>query len=257
MLESLTIKLDIAEGQYEGPLDLLLHLIDKNKIDINDIPMSTITSQYLEYLDLLESLSLDVAGDFLVMAATLTNIKSRLLLPRLEDDEPVEDPRLELTRPLLEYSTLRDAAKLLDERPVLDRDVFTRGELETTEAISFDDHIQATLFELIEAWRELATRHDKEEKTGLKFLVETKTIGQKLAEIRSFLLEVKSAHFQELAKRSQNTLELALSFLAILELARVGFLRLYQQTETDFSGPRLWLADPGAQDLDPGELDYR
>ncbi|MDR1577834.1 MAG: segregation/condensation protein A [Deltaproteobacteria bacterium] len=257
MLDSLTLRLEMGDGAYEGPLDLLLHLIDKNKVDINDIPMSLITSQYLEYLDLMEGLSLDAAGDFLLMAATLTNIKSRLLLPRLDDDEPIEDPRQELVKPLIEYARIKDAARFLDERPVLDRDVFTRGELDDLTEISFDDHIQSTLFELIEAWRQLATRKDKPEKKGLKFLIETKTIGQKLAEIRAYLLTVKSAHFQDLVKLAEGSLELALSFLAILELARTGFLRLYQQTETDFTGPRLWLADPEAKNLEPEELDYR
>ncbi|MDR1608299.1 MAG: segregation/condensation protein A [Deltaproteobacteria bacterium] len=256
MLESLTLRLEMGNGPYEGPLDLLLHLIDKNKIDINDIPMALITSQYLEYLDLMEDLPLDMAGDFLVMAATLTNIKSRLLLPRLDDDEPI-DPRQELVRPLLEYAQVQDVAQFLNDRPILNRDVFVRGDLEELENISFDDHIQATLYELIEAWRLLATRQDPPEKKGLNFLIETKTIGQKLAEIRAFLLSAKSAHFQDLAQLADNSLEVALSFLAILELARTGFLRLYQQTESDFSGPRLWLADPEAQNLDPEDLDYR
>ncbi|MDR1870386.1 MAG: segregation/condensation protein A [Deltaproteobacteria bacterium] len=259
MSESLNIKLDLQDGSYEGPLDLLLHLIDRAKVDIDDIPISLITSQYLESLETLEGLSLDASADFLLMAATLANIKSRLLLPRLDEDgEPEEDPRLELTRPLMEYAKLKSVATALNERPLLDRDVFTRGEMEELSAITFDDNIQATLFELIEAWRQLADRKDLERKRGLKFLMETKTIGEKLGEIRAYLLEHKSSHFSQLAKvLAPNPLELALSFLGVLELARTGFLRLYQETETEFYGPGLWLADPEAKDLDPTELDYR
>ncbi|MDR1085110.1 MAG: segregation/condensation protein A [Deltaproteobacteria bacterium] len=258
MPDSLHITLEVQDGIYEGPLDLLLHLIDKNKVDINDIPMSLITGQYLEYLDLMDRTDLDAAGDFLVMAATLTNIKSRLLLPRLEiEGQPAEDPREELTGPLLEYAQMKSVAQVLDQRPVLNRDVFTRGENEEAGDISFiDNRIQSTLFDLIQAWHELASRQEKEE-TLLQFKIETKTIGQRLAEIRAYLLEIKSSNFRELVRQSQNALEVALSFLAILELARTGFLRLYQQTETDFTGPRMWLADPEAKTLEPEQLDYR
>jgi segregation and condensation protein A len=207
----------------------------------------------------MEGLSLDASGDFLLMAATLTNIKSRLLLPKLddEDSEPAEDPRLELTRPLKEYARFKEAAYILNGLPLLHRDVFTRGEQEDQPAVSFDDSVQSTIYQLIEAWSVLAGRKGKGEKPSLKFTIETKTIGQKLAEIRNFLLAAKSAHFQDLARQSENSLELALSFLAILELARTGFLRLYQDTEADFSGPGLWLADPEAKNLETGDLDYR
>ncbi|MDR0548464.1 MAG: segregation/condensation protein A [Deltaproteobacteria bacterium] len=259
MLESLTLKLDVGDGPYEGPLDLLLHLIDKNKVDINDIPISLITQQYLECLDRLEGLSLDASGDFLLMAATLANIKSRLLLPKLNDEtgEEPEDPRIELTQPLLEYAKVKDAARLLNELPILNRDVFTRGERDEEADFSFDDRIQATLFELIEAWRKLSGRKNSAERPRLQFVLETKTIGEKLAEIRTFLLDAKNAHFQDLMKLAPNALEVALSFLAILELARTGFLRLYQETETDCQGPKLFLADPKAQSLDASDLDYR
>jgi segregation and condensation protein A len=258
MADKLTLKLDFQQGFYEGPLDVLLHLIDKNQIDINDIPMSLITAQYLEYLDLMDLENLDAAGDFLVMAATLTNIKSRLLLPRLtQDGQEEEDPRKELTQPLMEYAQLKNVAAILNNRPVLNRDVFTRGELEDLENIHLaDDHIQATLFDLIAAWHQLAARQESDQ-LSLRFMLETKTIGQRLTEIRAYLLEMKSAHFQDFVRQSANNLEVALSFLAVLELARIGFLRLYQQTETEFDGPKLWLSDPGAKALEPDQLDYR
>jgi segregation and condensation protein A len=119
------IKLDI----FEGPLDLLLYLIKKNEIDIYDIPMALITRQYLEYIEMLGSLNLDLAGEFLILAATLIHIKSRLLLPVEEDPsaEEEEDPRAELVRQLLDYQAFKEAALQLDSRPVLERDVFTRS----------------------------------------------------------------------------------------------------------------------------------
>ena len=123
---SYEIKLDI----FEGPLDLLLYLIRKNEIDIYNIPIALITEQYLEYLDMMRSLNLDLAGEYLVLAATLIHIKSRLLLPPVEGEEEGEegeDPRTELVQQLLEYQTFKEAALSLEDRPLLDRDVFTRG----------------------------------------------------------------------------------------------------------------------------------
>src|SRR5499426_3175937 len=120
---SYRVQLDL----FEGPLDLLLHLIKSNAVDVKDIPVATITEQYLAYLDLMRDLSLDVASEYLVMAATLILIKSRLLLPspEAEDDEEA-DPRADLVRQLLEYQRYREAAASLAERPFLRRDVFTR-----------------------------------------------------------------------------------------------------------------------------------
>ncbi|UCF58147.1 MAG: segregation/condensation protein A, partial [Deltaproteobacteria bacterium] len=116
------VKLEI----FQGPLDLLLHLIRKNEVDIFDIPVATITDQYLEYLDMMKALNINVAGDFLVMASTLLHIKSKMLLPGLEEGEDEEDPRVQITQPLLEYLRLKEMAGELLERELLDRDVFAR-----------------------------------------------------------------------------------------------------------------------------------
>ena len=117
------VRLDL----FEGPLDLLLHLIKRNEVDVTDIPVATITEQYLAYLDLMRDLNLDVAGEYLVMAATLMLIKSRMLLPSPEPRTSEEaDPRADLVRQLLEYQRYREAAAALGERPLLRRDVFTR-----------------------------------------------------------------------------------------------------------------------------------
>ena len=121
------VKLDI----FEGPLDLLLHLVKKNEVELPDIPIAEITDQYLAYLDLLKQLDLDVAGEYLVMAATLLHLKSRLLLPIEEaaEEDGEEDPRAELARQLLEYQRFKEAAHMLVSRDMLDRDVFTRPAL--------------------------------------------------------------------------------------------------------------------------------
>jgi segregation and condensation protein A len=257
--EELTLKLDI----YEGPLDLLLHLINRNEVDINDIPVSLITAQYLEYIDLIETLNLDLAGDFLIMAATLTHIKSKQLLPSgsSKSDAPEDDPRLELVRPLLEYAAFQAASSALGERPQLERDVFTRGGVGLETIDLPEDHQESSqvaitsAYELTRAWQTLLSRH-KSAGLSLSFLLETMTIGEKLKLIRAYLVEVKSSHFQDLHGNRNNNFELALNFLAILELARTGFLRLYQDIEVDHTGPRIFLADPTALD-NPQALDYR
>jgi len=141
---------------FEGPLDLLLHLIKINEIDISDIPIATITEQYLEYLDLLRALDINVAGDFLVIASTLMHIKSRMLLPKQEDDmEEIEDPREEIMRPLMEYMQLKEAANELASRDMLYRDVFKRG-IETNGRKGGEEDINAaevSLYELMGALR--------------------------------------------------------------------------------------------------------
>ena len=158
------IKLDI----FEGPLDLLLYLIKKNEIDIYNIPVALITEQYLQYLKIIKSLNLDLAGEYLVMASTLIHIKSKLLLPVPEEpteEEADEDPRAELVRQLLEYQSFKDAAVDLGKRPLLERDVFTRSASITAEmeeaADSEDELMEVSIFELIEAFHRLVSRIDK------------------------------------------------------------------------------------------------
>ncbi|MCL2029205.1 MAG: segregation/condensation protein A, partial [Deltaproteobacteria bacterium] len=136
-MSELSIKLHI----YEGPLDLLLHLIQKNEVDLNEIPVATITAQYLEYLDLMEALNIEVAADFLLMAATLIYLKSRLLLPR-EEDEEVQEIQTSLVEPLLarlgeKEFTFREAAGALAQRRLFGRDVFGRGGLPEIVSDSF------------------------------------------------------------------------------------------------------------------------
>ena len=229
---SLTIKLEI----YEGPLDLLLHLIKKNEVDIYDIPITLITDQYLEYLEIMESMNVEVAGEFLLMAATLTQIKSKLLLPTLGDESEEgteeEDPRMAIVRPLLEHMKLRDAADSLQRRTILDRDVFARDvplveiDLEGEQ----EELVEANLFDLVDAFRTIVTRFEKS--SGLRFVVETKTIQERIIEILRELKKHRQLGFIEICSTDRTKAELILSFLSVLELARVGWIKIFQNQTT-------------------------
>jgi segregation and condensation protein A len=230
-MEGYTVKVDI----FEGPLDLLLHLIKQNQLDIYDIPIALITEQYLEYIRIMKALDLTVAGEFLVMAATLMYIKSRMLLPALLEDEEGEgeDPRAELVERLVEYKRFKEAALHLSHQPLLGRDVFIRPvqEIEAEEG-----EIEADLFHLIDALRELLKRqavNDFHEVT-----LERVTLRERMRELYERLHGVGeavpfSALFVPLASRE----ELIVTFLALLELIKSGMLRAFQR---DAFGP-LWV----------------
>lgn len=217
------VKLDI----FEGPLDLLIHLIRKNEVDIFDIPIATITDQYLGYIDLMEALNITVAGDFLVMASTLIHIKSKMLLPGSED-ENAEDPRLEITRPLMEYLRFKELAGELSERDVLDRDVFVRhfpmdykSQFHSEEPL-----IEVSLFQLIDAFKRVMDQ--RLPGVQLKFQVEPWSLKDRTTFILDKLKEQGGIYFAELFKESRTLAELIITFLAVLELAQMGFLRIFQ-----------------------------
>ena len=161
---SYRVKLDI----FEGPLDLLLHLVKKNEVEVSDIPVATITDQYLAYLDLLHQLDLDVAGEYLVMAATLLHLKSRLLLPGEDttEEEEGEDPRAELVRQLLEYQRFKEVADLLNRQDLLDRDVFARAPLLDESDNEADIVYDVSLGDLLDALQEVLKHAAPEVSTG-------------------------------------------------------------------------------------------
>jgi segregation and condensation protein A len=227
---SLNVVLEI----YEGPLDLLLHLIKKNEVDIYDIPIALITAQYLEYIELIKSLNMEIAGEFLLMAATLTQIKSKMLLPVLDDDEEneEEDPRMAVVRPLLEHMKLKDAAEALERRTLLNRDVFARETPFVDLGLEPEDEdlVEASLFDLIDAFRRIVAEIDPS--AGLNIVVETKTIRQRIDEVLKMLKSRIQIDFIELCAADKTKVELILSFLSILELARVGAIRLFQNQAT-------------------------
>jgi len=217
------VKLDI----FEGPLDLLLHLIRKNEMDIYDIPIAVITAQYLEYLDMMKDLNLNIAGNFLVMAATLIHIKSRMLLPKPPEDEEDDDPRLELTRPLVEYLQLKAAAEKLSQRPILFRDVFTRDFLSQELAGKEEGLIRVGLFELMDAVRRILL--EREPETLVPLPGPMIPIEAKMEEVLIRLREQGRIILDHMLGSPVSKPEIILIFLALLELARINKITLYQE----------------------------
>ena len=226
---------------FEGPFDLLLHLIRENKIDIYDIPISLITSQYLEYIEIMKELNLEIAGDFLVMAATLIQIKSRMLLPPDEEapSEEQEDPRRELVQRLLEYQTYKEAA--LDFRTKEDEwlKVFHREPLsdeEEGELYLFD----LSLFDLLDAFRKLL---DKAPSEIVSITKETLTVKNRMSMIMEIIEEHEAVRFEDLFKEGITRIYLIVTFLALLELIRLGLARAYQEREFG----NIWVINPAKQ----------
>jgi segregation and condensation protein A len=230
-MEAYTVKVDV----FEGPLDLLLHLIKQNQLDIYDIPIALITEQYLEYIRIMKALDLTIAGEFLVMAATLMYIKSRMLLPAPIEEEEEEgvDPRAELVQRLVEYKRFKEAAVRLSHQALLGVDVFIRPaqEIEAEEG-----EIAADLFHLIDALRELLQRQEVED--FHEVTLDRVTLRDKMTELYERLQGAQEAvPFSALFTPVATRVELIVTFLALLELIRSGMLRAYQR---DVFGP-LWV----------------
>ena len=239
---------------FEGPLDLLLHLIRENEVDVTEISIARVAEQYLEYLALMRELQLDIAAEYLVMAATLAWIKSRMLVPTESSVEESEgpDPRAELVARLLEYQRFQQAAAELDRRPLLGRDVFAPPGVQPRP----DDHDPATLevkvslFELIEAFREVLRRAHG---AGLvhEVVVETLTVRERMIAVMDQLQGAESVEFMDLLRSSGGPADRALliaTFLALLELTRLVAVRIYQGVNSEGApqGPiRVRLAGDG------------
>lgn len=213
---------------FEGPLDLLLHLIKKNEVSITDIPIATITEQYLATLELMQSLNLDVAGEFLVMAATLIHIKSRTLLPfgGEEEGEEGEDPREELVRRLLEYQKYKEAAEDLQKREILWRDVFPRSS-EPPEEGSGVVFEQPSLFDLISALRQVLERFPEER--AHEVVLEKISVREKMNSLLDDLHRRGKVIFQSLFETATSRLEVVVTFLAMLELVKIRAIRVAQE----------------------------
>jgi segregation and condensation protein A len=223
-----TVKLDI----FEGPLDLLLYLIRKNEVDIYDIPIALITEQYLEYLDLMTVLNLDIAGDFLVMAATLAKIKSKMLLPPSVDSEEGEeedDPRAELMEHLLEYQQYKEVADRLKNRELLEKDIFTRTQIEEhiPELDKNSAVIEASLFDLVDALKKVIERKDLPGNL-MEVAVEKISVREKIGEILSTVKKNQQIIFQSLFDGLSTKYEIIVAFLALLELIRLRAIKVFQ-----------------------------
>lgn len=221
---------------FDGPLDLLLDLIKKNEMDIYDIQIVEITNQYLGYLETMKQLDLEVAGEFIVIAATLIYIKSKMLLPQdgNEEDEEGGDPRAELVQRLLEYQAFKEAAKKLgfleDERGK----VFTRqiADYYLTDLAPEDagiDTFSANLYDLLTAFRNIMTRAGHE--PIHEVYEEVISIEEKMTEIQSLLIENKKVYFSTLFRRPWSRNELIATFLALLEIVRSKFARVRQDQQ--------------------------
>ncbi len=215
---------------FEGPLDLLLHLIQKNEVDIFNIPIAVITQQYLETLKMMKVLNLEIAGEYLLMAATLLHIKSKMLLPTSSEEgdgeEEGEDPRAELVRRLLEYQKYKEAANQLERRPMLHRDVFVRLVLPEEEPEG-EERIEVNLFGLIDAFREVLGRAKPE--TFHEVVLERVTVEERVRDILAFLrAENRSVAFHRLFPEQASRQMIIVTFLAILELVKMRMIRIFQ-----------------------------
>jgi segregation and condensation protein A len=215
---------------FEGPLDLLLHLIKRNEMSITDIPIATITDQYLAMLEELPELNLDGAGEFLVMAATLTYIKSRTLLPPdpESEDEPEEDPRAQLVQQLLEYQRYREAASELGSRPLLEREVFaSAGEPVPTDVPDDGPPVrQATLGDLLDALRRVLKR--LEPPPAHTIFRPGISVSECVHRILGRFALGRQIEFAEMFGPATERQEVIVTFLALLELIRLKVVRALQ-----------------------------
>jgi segregation and condensation protein A len=222
--DSYRVKLEV----FEGPMDLLLYLIRKDEIDIKDIPIAHITEQYLEYLTMMRELDISIAGDFLVTAATLIYIKSKMLLPpapKIEGEEDLDDdPRAELIERLLEYQKFKSAAQMLHSRGEIESASFTRGALETDKS---NPEVSATVFDLLRVFREILKRAESE--AEMEIQREEITMAEKLAQINARLDSGEEINVRELFETSRSKRELILTFLAFLELVKDLKIHLTQR----------------------------
>ena len=226
MMDGMEYKVRLEE--FEGPLDLLLFLIKKQEINIYDIPISKITEQYLAYITVLEFLNLELAGEFLVMAATLMRIKARLLLPReTADEEDIEDPRSELVQQLLEYQKFKQAASDLEAMEYQRRLLFVRPELEW-EGAEPPEETDYNLFDLIIALKQVL---DRAEERPMEIQVEEVTIEEKMEYLRERIEPGKRVPFASLFEEGADAMEIIVTFLALLELLRLGTFK-FRQTKS-------------------------
>jgi segregation and condensation protein A len=238
---SISVKLQV----FEGPLDLLLHLIDKNKVNIYDIPISMITEQYMEYVDALKDEDLNVVSEFLVMAATLLDIKAKMLLPREVNDEgEEEDPRAELVEKLLEYKLFKAMAMELKDKQMDATKSYYRKESIPPEVSNYTPPIDLNeVVSGIDLTKLNAIFHDvlrrKEEKIDPvrskfgKIEKEEVSMSEKLVDIKAFMKNYKAFSFRELLDANSSKVAVIVTFLVILELIKTGFVTVRQDNTAD------------------------
>ena len=246
---------------FEGPLDLLLHLIKKNEINIYDIPVAMIAQQYLAYLEAMEELNLNVAGDFLVMAATLLQIKSKMLLPvdeTVDDDEDGPDPREELVRRLLEYKAYKEAARQLDDQEKMWREIFWREqafsvEEEVEEDLPLDN---VSLFDLVDALKDVLERNPASRL--LEIVPDNLTVRERMNLILETLEGKDSVSFAALFEGSSHRMVVVVTFLALLELMRLRVARVFQaETFGPILVSRMFSLVPDPAEIEDVDTEWR
>jgi len=228
--EQIELPYQVRIENFEGPLDLLLHLIKKSEINIYDIPIHLIAQQYLTYIEAMEELNLTVAGEFLVMAATLLQIKSKMLLPvdeTVADEGDGPDPREELVRRLLEYKKFKEAARQLDEHERLWREIYSREPGQASQLESDETLLEEVgLFDLVDALQGVLDRNPG--KKLLEIVPDNLTVRERMNAILEMLEGRESVSFVELFERSCHRLVIIVTFLALLELMRLRTARVFQ-----------------------------
>ena len=220
-------ELKITLGKFAGPLDLLLFLIRQEQANIFDIPISRITEEYLIYIRLMKSLDIAVAADFLVMAATLIEIRSKMLLPRdpmAPDEEEFEDPRKELIDRLLEYEKFKAAAEMLHEKTTVEQAVFQRGKIESDDA---NAEISATVFDILSVFQKIVARHRDEVK--MEIAREEISLSDMIKTLRRRIFEEVELSVQKFFEEMHTRRELVTAFIAVLEIVRTESVKLTQK----------------------------
>jgi segregation and condensation protein A len=256
---------EISLPSFEGPLDLLLHLCQKHELDILEIPISFVTQKYLEYLAVMQLMHLDIASEYLVMAATLAHIKSRSLLPtppQGQEDEPLgeeeEDPREALIRRLLEYQKYKQAAADLASRGVAGRDVFGRGAvIEEAQERGLGPLAEIPLYAIVEAFQRVLER--SKVKLSHEIVTERVSLNDRIHELIELLRARKRVVFEELFEGTTSKADLVITFLALLEMTRLRVSRLFQtgplaplyvEIPPDFEGGETREGGPGETTAD-------
>ena len=221
-------ELKLVLGEFAGPMDLLLFLIRQEQVSIYDIPIARITDEYLRYLRLMQGMDITVASDFLVMAATLIEVKSRMLLPRdpavSEEELQAEDPRRELVERLLEHQKYKAAAEMLWSRATVEQAVYTRAPIETDKE---NPEVSAGAFDLLRVFQIILAR--RKEEVLMEIEREEVSMAQMIERLRNMIFSAGELNMREFFERAGTRRELVLAFLSVLELVRTTEIRLFQR----------------------------
>lgn len=246
--------LALSLPDWEGPIDLLLHVIRTHKLDVLNIPIAFVTEQYLEYLDTMRALNLDIAGEYLEMAATLAHIKSKMMLPpdEVEEDEepePEGDPREELVRRLLEYQRYKEAAQQLSGQPQLGRDTFVVGaEPPPPPEGDAGPLTELGLFDLAEAFRRILAR--TKSSFAHEVSIERITVSERIGEISDLVAGGEMLPFEKLFRENPSRLEVVVTFLALLEMTKLKMTRIFQSSAEG----QIYVILAGSRPLDEADI---